>query len=104
MPAVRLAFFRGGSFPEHLAEPAAGLEMPAMALLDRNGIYGAQRFSVAARRAKYSAHRGFRIKHGGWRHFASARAESNRLQKFVRAVDTGAPAQRSNRRMRGEVE
>src|SRR5438067_7686754 len=43
------SFLRGGSFPEHLAEVAAELEMPAMALLDRNGVYGAQRFSVAAR-------------------------------------------------------
>ena len=43
------SFLRGGSFPEHLAERAAELEMPAMALLDRNGVYGAQRFSVAAR-------------------------------------------------------
>src|SRR6184192_3900159 len=42
-------FLRGGSFPEQLAEAAAELEMPAMALLDRNGVYGAQRFSVAAR-------------------------------------------------------
>jgi error-prone DNA polymerase len=43
------SFLRGGSFPEQLAEVAAELEMPAMALLDRNGVYGAQRFSVAAR-------------------------------------------------------
>ncbi|HWY52105.1 MAG TPA: error-prone DNA polymerase [Chthoniobacterales bacterium] len=43
------SFLRGGSFPEQLAETAAELEMPAMALLDRNGVYGAQRFSVAAR-------------------------------------------------------
>src|ERR1051326_1123762 len=43
------SFLRGGSFPEQLAEVAADLEMPAMALLDRNGVYGAQRFSVAAR-------------------------------------------------------
>jgi error-prone DNA polymerase len=43
------SFLRGGSFPEQLAEVAAQLEMPAMALLDRNGVYGAQRFSVAAR-------------------------------------------------------
>jgi error-prone DNA polymerase len=43
------SFLRGGSFPEQLAEVAAKLEMPAMALLDRNGVYGAQRFSVAAR-------------------------------------------------------
>src|SRR5436309_1000467 len=43
------SFLRGGSFPEQLAEVAAELKMPAMALLDRNGVYGAQRFSVAAR-------------------------------------------------------
>src|SRR6202043_1244567 len=43
------SFLRGGSFPEQLAEVAGELEMPAMALLDRNGVYGAQRFSVAAR-------------------------------------------------------
>jgi error-prone DNA polymerase len=55
MPYVELhacsafSFLRGGSFPEQLAETAADLQMPAMALLDRNGVYGAQRFSVAAR-------------------------------------------------------
>ena len=43
------SFLRGGSFPEQLAEVAAELGMPAMALCDRNGVYGAQRFSVAAR-------------------------------------------------------
>ncbi|MEY2480801.1 MAG: error-prone polymerase [Verrucomicrobiota bacterium] len=42
-------FLRGGSFPEQLAKVAAELEMPALALLDFNGVYGAQRFSVAAR-------------------------------------------------------
>jgi error-prone DNA polymerase len=43
------SFLRGGSFPEQLAEVAGQLEMPALALSDRNGVYGAQRFSVAAR-------------------------------------------------------
>ena len=43
------SFLRGGSFPEQLAEVAAELEMPAIALCDRDGVYGAQRFSVAAR-------------------------------------------------------
>jgi error-prone DNA polymerase len=43
------SFLRGGSFPEQLAQTAAELEMPAMALLDRDGVYGAQRFSVAVR-------------------------------------------------------
>jgi error-prone DNA polymerase len=55
MPYIELhassafSFLRGGSFPEQLAQVAAKLEIPAMALLDRNGVYGAQRFSVAAR-------------------------------------------------------
>src|SRR6266480_4579605 len=55
MPYVELhacsafSFLRGGSFPEQLAEVAAELEMLALALCDRNGVYGAQRFSVAAR-------------------------------------------------------
>src|SRR6476646_5856278 len=55
MPYIELhacsafSFLRGGSSPEQLAEVAAKLEMPAIALLDRNGVYGAQRFSVAAR-------------------------------------------------------
>ena len=55
MPYVELhacsafSFLRGASFPEHLADTAAELEMPAAALLDRNGVYGTQRFSVAAR-------------------------------------------------------
>jgi error-prone DNA polymerase len=43
------SFLRGGSFPEHLAATAASLEIPAVGLLDRDGVYGAQRFSVAAR-------------------------------------------------------
>src|SRR5712691_3769048 len=43
------SFLRGASFPEQLAERAAELQLPAIALLDRNGVYGAQRFSVACR-------------------------------------------------------
>src|SRR5216117_523312 len=55
MPYIELhacsafSFLRGASFPEQLAETAAELAMPAMALLDRNGVYCAQRFSVTAR-------------------------------------------------------
>src|SRR5213593_4113251 len=55
MPYIELhassafSFLRGGSFPEQLAEIAAELEMPALALCDRDGVYGAQRFSVDAR-------------------------------------------------------
>ena len=47
--ASAFSFLRGASFPEQLAETAAELEMPVLALLDRNGVYGAPRFSVTAR-------------------------------------------------------
>ncbi len=43
------SFLRGASQPEHLAEAAASAEMPAMALCDRDGVYGAPRFFNAAR-------------------------------------------------------
>ncbi len=43
------SFLRGASFPEDLAKRAGQLELPAVALLDRNGVYGAQRFSAAGR-------------------------------------------------------
>ena len=43
------SFLRGASFPEQIADKAAELEMPAAALLDRNGVYGSQRFSATAR-------------------------------------------------------
>src|SRR5204863_7772519 len=46
------SFLRGASFPEQLVQVAAELEMPALAFLDRNGVYGSQRFSVAGREQK----------------------------------------------------
>src|SRR6266545_4361986 len=38
------SFLRGGSLPETLAETAARLELPALGLCDRMGVYGAPRF------------------------------------------------------------
>lgn len=43
------SFLRGGSLPEQLAETAARLQMPAMAVCDRDGVYGAPRFFAKAR-------------------------------------------------------
>src|SRR5690349_15428579 len=43
------SFLRAGSVPEQLAEVAAQLEIPAMALCDRDGVYGAPRFFSKAR-------------------------------------------------------
>ncbi|HXT11006.1 MAG TPA: error-prone DNA polymerase [Candidatus Angelobacter sp.] len=44
------SFLRGASTPEQLAERAAQLQMPAMALCDRDGVYGAPWFFTEARK------------------------------------------------------
>jgi error-prone DNA polymerase len=43
------SFLRGASQPEQLVECAAELKYPAMALLDRDGVYGAPRFFARGR-------------------------------------------------------
>jgi error-prone DNA polymerase len=55
------SFLEGASLPELLMARCAELDMPAMALLDRNGLYGAPRFHVAAGRAGTRAHIGTEI-------------------------------------------
>jgi error-prone DNA polymerase len=55
------SFLEGASQPEDLVERAAELHMPAMALLDRNGLYGAARFHMASVRAGIAAHIGAEI-------------------------------------------
>ena len=59
--ASAFSFLEGASQPEALIERAAGLEMPAMALLDRNGVYGSARFHTAAKRSGVRAHVGAEI-------------------------------------------
>src|SRR5882762_8649934 len=49
------SFLRSGSPPDQLAETAAQLDMPAIALCDRDGFYGAPRFFTAAREQKIRA-------------------------------------------------
>jgi error-prone DNA polymerase len=46
------SFLRGSSAPEHLAYQAADLELPAVALCDRDGVFGAPRFHTAAKESK----------------------------------------------------
>ncbi len=52
------SFLEGSSLPESLIARCAELQMPAMALLDRDGVYGAPRFHMAAKKAKIKAHIG----------------------------------------------
>jgi error-prone DNA polymerase len=55
------SFLEGASQPEELIKRAAELEMPAMALLDRNGVYGSARFHTSAKRNDVHAHVGAEI-------------------------------------------
>ncbi len=49
--ASAFSFLDGASLPEDLVERAAALELPAVALVDANGVYAAPRFYRAARQA-----------------------------------------------------
>src|ERR1035441_2630866 len=55
------SFLEGSCVPEEFAAAAATLDMPAMALLDRNGVYGSPRFHMAAKKAGIRAHIGSEI-------------------------------------------
>src|SRR5438876_8441476 len=46
--ASAFSFLQGASLPELLVDRAADLGYPALALLDRDGVYGAPRFHKAA--------------------------------------------------------
>ena len=59
--ASAFSFLEGASQPESLIERAVELEMPAMALLDRNGVYGSARFHTSAKRNDIRAHVGAEI-------------------------------------------
>jgi error-prone DNA polymerase len=59
--ASAFSFLEGASQPEGLVKRAAELEQPAMALLDRNGVYGAARFHTSAVRNSVRAHIGAEI-------------------------------------------
>jgi error-prone DNA polymerase len=55
------SFLEAASLPESLIVRAAELDMPAIALLDRNGFYGSARFHTLARKKNLRAHIGAEI-------------------------------------------
>jgi error-prone DNA polymerase len=59
--ASAFSFLAGASLPEMLIERAVELNMPAMSLLDRNGLYGAPRFHTMAKKSGVQAHIGAEI-------------------------------------------
>src|SRR5437868_8040048 len=55
------SFLEGSSLPEELASRCSELDMPAMALLDRDGVSGAPRFHLAAEKLDIRAHIGAEV-------------------------------------------
>src|ERR1043166_8806327 len=55
------SFLRGAATPEELMAVCSELKMPAMALLDNDGLYGAARFHLAGKKLDVKAHIGAEI-------------------------------------------
>src|SRR5271166_340390 len=55
------SFLEGASIPEELIAVCSNFGMPAMALLDWDGVYGSPRFHLAAKKAKIKAHIGAEV-------------------------------------------
>src|SRR5271169_58807 len=55
------SFLEGSSLPEDLMSACARLNMPSMALLDTDGVYGAPRFHLAAKKIGIKAHIGAEV-------------------------------------------
>ena len=55
------SFLQGAATPEELIAVCAELKMPSMALLDRDGVYGAARFHLAGKKLGVKAHIGAEI-------------------------------------------
>jgi error-prone DNA polymerase len=55
------SFLEGASLPEELVAVCAQFNLPAMALLDTDGLYGAPRFHLAAQKAKLKTHIGAEV-------------------------------------------
>jgi error-prone DNA polymerase len=63
------SFLEGASTPEELAAVCGASGMQAMALLDRDGVYGSPRFHLAAEKSRIRAHIGAEVASAaGWRY------------------------------------
>ncbi|MFZ1205662.1 MAG: PHP domain-containing protein, partial [Candidatus Acidiferrales bacterium] len=63
------SFLEGASVPEEFIDICAEHGVPAMALLDRDGVYGSPRFHLAAKKRSVRAHIGAEVTSAaGWRY------------------------------------
>src|ERR1700692_2174312 len=71
------SFLEGASLPENLVAACGNLNMPAMALLDRDGVYGSPRFHMASKKTGIKAHIGAEVT---CEHFSPQRYPSTSLR------------------------
>lgn len=55
------SFLEGASLPEAMAQQAANLELPGLAILDRDGLYGSPRLYTHAKKLGFRSHIGAEI-------------------------------------------
>jgi error-prone DNA polymerase len=80
------SFLEGASIPEELASVCAERGMTAMAVLDRDGVYGAPRFYQAAKKKNVRAHIGAEITSPeGWRYAVLVESREG-YQNLCRAI------------------
>ena len=82
------SFLEGASLPENLVAACANLCMPAMALLDRDGVYGSPRFHMAAKKAKIKAHIGAEVTCAHFSPQSHRVTEKNAIVKNQKAKDS----------------
>jgi error-prone DNA polymerase len=91
--ASAFSFLEGASLPEKLIQRAADLDIPAVALIDRDGVYGAPRFHLAAKKAGLKAHIGAEVtsEFGRIALFASTREGYRNLCRLITRMKLAAP-------------
>jgi error-prone DNA polymerase len=80
------SFLEGASIPEEMASACAERGMTAMAVLDRDGVYGAPRFYQAAKKSRIRAHIGAEVTSPyGWRYALLVESREG-YQNLCRAI------------------
>jgi error-prone DNA polymerase len=92
--ASAFSFLEGASVPEELAAVCAEQGMEAMAVVDRDGVYGAPRFHLAMKKAGLKAHIGAEV---------TFHVSSFTLQDGRRRLGSQARATRETRNVKPET-
>ena len=81
------SFLEGSSLPEELIGVCAHYHMPAMALLDTDGVYGAPRFHLAANKIGLKAHIGAEVTCAPFAHVILSGASAERSGALAESKD-----------------